>query len=319
MYLCAEGRLALIRRPAFCLFRLSQIEHLFSQGQADLAELMLYVVSAPGQSRCTDARFTRKFWVLKMQTRESYQSVLDSAAYFLPPKELSLLQAAIRVEKVAAPQTPPPTTVAPASLPSSPRTPEITIPTLSGPKTPSDNEEMQKMQEEIDEVVRRTPAIQGGLPDRGDLLAKAATAIKDAKFFERSLSCVKKSFKTESRLLHSLDGTEDQGGGSAYLYAMITPSKRLQNILESDSAVSPVRRSKRLFSKDTPNRELLYTNLDQIPNFAEHGFIPNSALSAMPDSMGGRARIKTDATKDTLPPKRHKPEDPAKPDENPFE
>jgi hypothetical protein len=278
-----NGVLKRLTRPGLRLFRTSQIEKVLESNQFGLAQIMLSVLAAPKQCWRQDARRSAPYWQLYMKTyiTESLETILKQASKYLSSEQIFILQNFDRFSSA------PPRTPSRLEIPSSPKTPEITLPPESAPpQTPEDDEVTRQMQAEIDDVVRRTPAIQQRTPPRNTaaLLQKAVTAIKDTRLY-------RDRFTVKSNTQEPMPTVE---GGSAYLYAMVTPSKRVRDMLETEAAISPVRRSKRLLEKNPTGHEQLFSKLDEIPNLAAVGFIPNANVVEMPDTDHRRTRVKAD-------------------------
>ncbi|PJF19457.1 hypothetical protein PSACC_00732 [Paramicrosporidium saccamoebae] len=306
VYLKTISGLVRVQRPHLRLFRFSQVEAAINTGLDLLAKIMLQVLGAPRQCKRFDARFCGRFWKLYkgLHAGKELSEIKNAATDFLLKDVLDDL-----FPEVCPSSTPKKPSLSEPSTPNTPVTPEITLPAPNVLQTPEDDEETRRMQAEIDQVVRRTPQIQKITPPRPIVLQRALTAIKDTSLYRTA------------PVTGKVDGNLADKGGSAYLYAMITPSKKMREMLETNSAVSPVRRSKRLISLHSPNKNL-YSRLDEIPNLAECGFIPNNAVNDCEISDQRRLAVKQDhnSTHGTPSKKRSKTE--AKEDEtqlNPFE
>jgi len=156
-------------------------------------------------------------------------------------------------------------------IPSSPLNPffevsdQTQICDLAVKEDEKEEEECRKMAEEIEQIVRRTPALQRTTPpNRATLIAKAATAIKQT--FQTS------DIKVEEKA--------ELKGGSVYLYAMVTPNRKVRELLQTDVAISPVRRSRRILEQ-TGEKKRLFADLSEIEgDLAEYGYLPNKAINA---------------------------------------
>lgn len=264
VYLVTDNNLAAavrIARPSVRLFRLAQIESAMARGEMEMAKIMLQVLAAPGRCPRMDVRGSSRFASL-------------CRCLGLPM--------GYAVESI--PHTP-----SISNAPNSPNSPELALPDMHLPKTPSsadDEAETQRLQAEVDEVVRRTPAIQRITPPhRHSAITRAATALRETRVLQRLNST---ATLTRSDATWRGEGKDDLSrSGSAYLYALVTPSKKLREMLDSDSAVSPVRRSRRILNRSShlasanpPHSGTLYEQLTDVPDLAVRGFIPNSAISA---------------------------------------
>ena len=203
-------------------------------------------------------------------------------------KKLASIMLAVVAKSAREADQTPKKKITPHAESMSPRTPELAI-SPNPQVTPDDEHLTLKMQEEVEEVVRRTPAIQRTTPpSRAALFQQAASVIKGTEM-DRVPSTAQKAVITKPLHGNRL-GVE---GGSKYLYAMITPSKRMRTILDSEVAISPVRRSKRIFTTGGEEKPNLYSRLEDIPNLAQVGFLPNAALTnSMADNR--RTRVKAD-------------------------
>lgn len=307
-----------VSRPSLQLFKLDHVEITIAKGHLEEARIMLRVVGAEKQCKRRDARFLSKFWELYkvLHPQEKPSNLKKMASKFIDEKVLETIFPASAEQDDMVTDTPQKSFMSTMSN-MSPMTPEITMPdsVFKAPRTP-DDEETMRMQEEIDQVVRRTPILQKVTPPRRPvIIQKALTAIKETSIYKGAMS---KTVKADPESTKS-------SGGSAYLYAMITPNKKMREMLETNAAVSPVRRSKRLLSADSPSKGGLYSHLDEIPNLAECGFIPNAAIA---DDTPSRKRvIKADPAVDDVPSKKRAVEDTLSkehkvnqdPQENPFQ
>lgn len=281
VYLHHGKRLYRVRRPQLRLFCLAQVRKALKEGQTLLASIMLAVLSAEGQCRSQDPRRVVGYWELRMQLSDLPQEqIVKEASRFISEASLNHVLSISTQSAVILPAALTPPSARRQETPlESPLTPELASNiSLLPARTPElDDEETQRMRAEIDDVIRRTPAIQDTPSKRPPihLLEKALTAIKETSLFGRD------------RHRHHADGGETAEGvsklegGSAYLYAMITPSKRLRGLLETDVAVSPVRRSKRLLERSNTPKEDLYERIDDIPDISSVGYIPNSHVDVL--------------------------------------
>lgn len=181
-------------------------------------------------------------------------------------EELLSLEADVP-RKVESPKTPKSATEA-----KTPSTPEIpNLPQLE-PQTPElDDPETEKLRSEIEEIVRRTPILQ----DHSKLFERVMPIIQSTSLFSRLTNSDSKKKPIMP------DKAEDNiERGSKYLYAIVTPKKRLRELLQAESAVSPVRRSQRLMSKrdSKDGRAQLFEDVEDIPETMKVGFIPNPTV-----------------------------------------
>lgn len=277
VYLWHGRVLRRLRRPLPRLFRLAQIRDAMDRQQTLLASVMLAVLGTKGQCKSRDARYQAEYWRLKMRLLDLPQGqIVQEAAQFIPESLLSRLLPTATHDMSVAPPTPLAAGQQGGTPQHSPLTPELPsdllLPLARTPDLDEEDEETHRMQAEIDNIVQRTPAIQDTPSKRPQarLLDKALTVIKDTSLFGRNRHRV----RGES---HGA-GLE---GGSAYLYAMITPSKRLRGLLDTDVAVSPVRRSRRLLGRDATPKKDLYNKIDDIPDISSMGYVPNSHVDGV--------------------------------------
>lgn len=268
VYLVSPGcpaTMTRLQRPAVSLFRLSQIEAATARGARDLALVMLRVLAASRH----DPRYTTRKSAKFLSLCQDLGLCTESQSSTTPHKKLL------------------------RSASTMPTSPELSIPEPSEhlwrtPESPNDDQETQRLQAEVEDVIRRTPALQKVTPpQRSAIIDRAATAIKDSSFFQR----LQPTSSTRRK-----DPTADvSNSGSAYLYALVTPGKKLREILDSSSAVSPVRRSRRIMNHVGPTGSSgLYEQLTDVPDLAAHGFIPNSSISTQLSDFKDHVRPKRD-------------------------
>lgn len=287
VYLHTVGspRLLRLRRPLPYFFRPSQIKRALAEEQFVLARIMINVVKVFREfSICPAAIKLSLSWEDALNRSASVVPIASESINGAADGTISTLPAAISPSSPSHPRE----TLAGAafgtSCTESPQTPKLAVDLQLDHhrtiRTPSDDDsDTQRLQEEIERVIRRTPAIQKVTPpDRGELIRKASTAIRDARLslFE---SPAKKGSATTGKSLEPEPSTGLESG-SAYLYALVTPTKRMREMLETDAAISPVRRSKRILERgQLPNSQPLFSTLDEIPDLAQRGFLPNSAIN----------------------------------------
>lgn len=280
VYLQHGRRLHCLRRPQLRLFCLAQVRRVLEQGQFLLASIMLTVLGTEGQCRSQDSRRCVEYWRLRMQLGDlPPEQIIQEASRSISGTSLDQLLSLSTQSTVMLPATLTPSSSKRKETPlDSPPTPELkSAISLLSPRTPElDDEETQRMRAEIDDVIQRTPAIQDTPCKRPPtrLLEKALTAIKETSLFGRDHHRHRAGGK-------STEGINKLEGGSAYLYAMITPSKRLRGLLETNVAVSPVRRSKRLLERGNTPKGDIYEKIDDIPDMSSIGYIPNSHVDAL--------------------------------------
>lgn len=280
LWTVGSSRLLRLRRPLPYFFRPSQIKKALAEEQFVLARIMINVIKASREfSACPAAINMLTSWEDALdRAKDTVEKAFDHSLDGTTGPLSALLTA------TPSPSRPGETTaggtVFGTSCTESPQTPKLTVDLELGHgtiRTPSDDSDTQRLQEEIEVVIRRTPAIQKVTPpDRGELIRKASTAIKDAR-----LSLFGSPAKRVGTTAKSMDPEPltSLQSGSAYLYALVTPTKRMREMLETDAAVSPVRRSKRILERGQLPNQPLFSTLDEIPDLAQRGFLPNSAIS----------------------------------------
>lgn len=273
VYLKQGNRYRRISRPAFRLFSLLQILACVQRGDIEIAKIMLSVIGTKGQCRTINARYQTEFWKLMIALNPSISEQLIGEAknYLTDVTSLTLSSPLISLNTPKQTHSCDPI----SRTPKSPDTPQFTIPVDDKDKsvllrTPDlEDEETKMLQNEINEVVRRTPALQDSSKRKTTLFDTMLPAIRESSLYKEMTTKTEKSVNNAKPLGNDL-------GGSTYLFAVVTPRKRLQNILDSKVAISPVRRSKRFLHGAPEKRQRLFECIDDIPDLASWAFIPNN-------------------------------------------
>lgn len=235
----AHSALKRIKRPLIRFFKFSMIEELIKAGNNDVAEIMLVVLASQNQPKRHDAKQNLKFWGLweKLgRTTHDLYSIIDEAP--IRGKELgspTLESAAYSQSRILG--------------------------------SSSDNE-IVSFENEINEIISRTPVLQKCTPPlrNNRVLIEAANTIAGTRFYN-SLKMDHKNTKVGS-------ATE----GSALLYAILTPKKRIQEELETNLVITPVRRSQRLLANSSRKSDA-FKDLSEIPDLEQMGYLPNPAIN----------------------------------------
>jgi len=261
-----------IPKPHLRLFKISQVEKQLACGMRDLAGALLSVITAPGQLKSNDARIQCVDRVSSLQVRLQAGSSADELATVDP-----LLEPTI-------------------ALPAEPK---------PGHFSGSDSEEDEcgsRLAQDVEEASRRhsiilsmpaTPRCQS-VQKAGRMLMEAgldgeegalmASVRKRLEFDERPATELKRRRLDVD--LTSAHPDEDLNG-STVKYALLTPSKRIQELLHTDLVVSPVRRSHRHL---LVNEEVSFLYEDACgamragsdDNGNGVGYVPNPSLTGSP-------------------------------------
>lgn len=236
----AHSTLKKIKRPLIRFFKFSAIEELIQAGKKDLAGIMLVVLASQNQPKRHDAKQNPRFWGLWEK--------LDRTAHDL----YSIIEAAsIRGKDLGSSTLECPAYYSQSRILGS-----------------SSDSEIVNLENEINEIISRTPVLQKCTPPPRDnrVLIEAANTIAGTKFYD--------SLKMNHNNTKVGNGTE----GSALLYAILTPKKRIQEELETNLVITPVRRSQRLLACSTRKSDA-FKDLSEIPDLEQMGYLPNPAIN----------------------------------------
>lgn len=154
----------------------------------------------------------------------------------------------------------------------------LSTPTLTIRSVSSDTD-LAKMRTEIEDIVTRTPGLGDPPKGRSDLIDLAARAIEDLQSVH-----VRKNENANSgkRNAPELDNIDKASLGSSYFYTLVTPTKRVKEILQTESTASLVRRSNRIIARGFPSQHKLFQDLDEIEDLSEVGFLPSPSVGISP-------------------------------------
>lgn len=184
--------------------------------------------------------------------------------------------------------TPPrPSTPPSDDMPSLMLTPKVTriINNLTSEED-QDDAEYDALERDIESIVQKTPGLRESPSEAKRRIAEAASYLKDL-----SQSCGGRGRYRGGRIDGDCDGKGSHKkrkpadhlseGGSSYIYSLVTPTKKMRTILQTDLAMSLVRRSQRLMDKTASAEESIIEGVD----LGKVGYLPNEraiSLQASP-------------------------------------